>query len=155
MQKPPNIDEVDRQILAILMKNSNTPYTDIAKAVHVSSGTVHVRMGKMEEAGIVVGAALIVDYNKLGYDVSAFLGIFLEKSSYYDEVAENLKNIPEVVEAYYTTGIYSIFTKVICRDTAHLKEVLHDKIQKINGIQRTETFITLQESINRPIAVEL
>ena len=112
-------------------------------------------MKQMEEAGIVVGAALIVDYNKLGYDVSAFLGIFLEKSSYYDEVAENLKNIPEVVEAYYTTGIYSIFTKVICRDTAHLKEVLHDKIQKINGIQRTETFITLQESINRPIAVEL
>ncbi len=153
MPKSLDIDDIDRQILAILMKDSNISYTEIAKRIHVSGGTVHVRMTKMEEMGIVTGANLTVDYVKLGYDVSAFLGIFLEKSSYYDDVAEELKKIPEVVEAYYTTGIYSIFSKIICRDTAHLKEVLHDKIQKINGIQRTETFITLQESINRPIAV--
>ena len=153
MPKSLDIDDIDRQILAILMKDSNISYTEIAKRIHVSGGTVHVRMTKMEEMGIVTGANLTVDYVKLGYDVSAFLGIFLEKSSYYDVVAEELKKIPEVVEAYYTTGIYSIFSKIICRDTAHLKEVLHDKIQKINGIQRTETFITLQESINRPIAV--
>ena len=153
MPKSLDIDDIDRKILAILMKDSNVSYTEIAKRIHVSGGTVHVRMTKMEEMGIVTGANLTVDYVKLGYDVSAFLGIFLEKSSYYDDVAEELKKIPEVVEAYYTTGIYSIFSKIICRDTAHLKEVLHDKIQKINGIQRTETFITLQESINRPIAV--
>ena len=153
MPKSPDIDEVDRQILAILMNDANTPYTDIAKTIHVSGGTVHVRMNKLIGMGIVTGSSLTVDYNKLGYDVSAFLGIFLERSSYYDEVAEQLKKIPEVVAAYYTTGIYSIFTKVICHDTAHLKEVLHDKIQKINGIQRTETFITLQESINRPVAI--
>ncbi len=153
MQKSPDIDSVDRQILAILMQDSNTPYSEIAKRIFVSGGTVHVRMNKLIDMGIVTGANLKVDYAKLGYDVSAFLGIFLEKSSYYDEVAASLEKIPEVVEAYYTTGIYSIFTKIICRDTAHLKEVLHDKIQKINGIQRTETFITLQESINRPIDV--
>ncbi len=153
MQKSPDIDDVDRQILAILMKDSNTAYSEIAKRIFVSGGTVHVRMNKLIDMGIVTGANLKVDYAKLGYDVSAFLGIFLEKSSYYDEVAATLEKIPEVVEAYYTTGIYSIFTKIICRDTAHLKEVLHDKIQKINGIQRTETFITLQESINRPIDV--
>jgi Lrp/AsnC family transcriptional regulator, regulator for asnA, asnC and gidA len=153
MSKFNDIDVVDKQILSILMKDANTPYTDIAKNIHVSGGTVHVRMRKLEQLGIVTGSNLAIDYSKLGYDISAFLGIYLDKSSLYDMVAEQLKEIPEVVEAHYTTGLYSIFAKVICRDTAHLKSVLHDKIQKISGIQRTETFITLQESINRPIDI--
>ena len=155
MPKLPDIDEVDRQILSILMTDAKTPFTDIAKNIHVSGGTVHVRMRKMEQLGIVTGASLTIDYTKLGYDISAFLGIYLDKSSLYDEVADELKKIPEIVEAHYTTGLYSIFAKIICRDTSHLKEVLHDKIQKIGGIQRTETFITLQESINRPIKISI
>jgi Lrp/AsnC family transcriptional regulator, regulator for asnA, asnC and gidA len=154
MSKVFELDEVDKQILAILMKNAKTPYTDIAKIIHVSGGTVHVRMNKLEQMGIVTGATLAIDYAKLGYDISAFLGIYLDKSSLYDEVSDQLARIPEVVAAHYTTGIYSIFAKIICRDTAHLKEVLHDKIQKISGIQRTETFISLQESINRPVSIE-
>jgi Lrp/AsnC family transcriptional regulator, regulator for asnA, asnC and gidA len=153
MPKVVDIDEVDKQILSILMKDAKTPYTDIAKIIHVSGGTVHVRMRKLEQMGIVTGASLSIDYAKLGYDISAFLGIYLDKSSLYDEVAIELRKIPEVVEAHYTTGLYSIFAKIICRDTSHLKNVLHDKIQKIQGIQRTETFITLQESINRPIDI--
>jgi Lrp/AsnC family transcriptional regulator, regulator for asnA, asnC and gidA len=147
------IDEVDKQILNILMRDAKTPYTDIAKNIHVSGGTVHVRMRKLEQMGIVTGASLSIDYTKLGYDISAFLGIYLDKSSLYDAVAEELKKIPEVVAAHYTTGIYSIFAKIICRDTSHLKSILHDKIQKISGIQRTETFISLQESINRPVEI--
>jgi Lrp/AsnC family transcriptional regulator, regulator for asnA, asnC and gidA len=154
MSKILELDEVDKQILAILMKNAKTPYTDIAKSIHVSGGTVHVRMNKLEQLGIVTGATLTIDYAKLGYDISAFLGIYLDKSSLYDVVSDQLQQIPEVVAAHYTTGIYSIFAKIICRDTAHLKEILHDKIQKINGIQRTETFISLQESINRPISID-
>jgi Lrp/AsnC family transcriptional regulator, regulator for asnA, asnC and gidA len=153
MAKQISFDDIDKQILAILMKDANTPYSDIAKKIHVSGGTVHVRMRRLTQIGIVTGASLSIDYTKLGYDISAFLGIYLDKSSLYDEVAEELKKIPEVVEAHYTTGLYSIFVKIICHDTAHLKTVLHDKIQKINGIQRTETFITLQESINRSIDI--
>ena len=153
MGKQPEIDHIDRQILAILMSDAKTPYTDIAKKIHVSGGTVHVRMRKMEEMGLVTGANLVVDYGKLGYDITAFLGIYLDKSSLYDDVAAELENIPEMVGVHYTTGLYSIFAKIICKDTNHLREVLHDKIQKISGIQRTETFISLQESINRPIQI--
>jgi Lrp/AsnC family transcriptional regulator, regulator for asnA, asnC and gidA len=150
-QKDMGLDDIDRKILAILLKDANTTYTDIAKQVHVSGGTVHVRMRKLEQLGIVTGASLTIDYAKLGYDINAFLGIYLDKSSLYDEVSEHLARIPEVVEAYYTTGLYSIFVRIVCRDTRHLKEVLHDKLQKIPGIQRTETFISLQESINRHV----
>ena len=153
MGKPYELDELDKQILAILMHNSKTPYTDIAKKLFVSGGTIHVRMNRMVEMGIVQGYNLNIDYSKLGYDITAFLGIYLDKSSLYDEVAKALAEIPEIVSVHYTTGLYSIFAKIICRDTIHLREVLHDKIQKISGIQRTETFISLEESIHRPVSI--
>ena len=154
MSKAGELDDLDRQILAILMRNAKKPYTDIAKELSVSGGTIHVRMKKLEDAGIVKGYNLEVDHSKLGYDICAFLGIYLDKSSLYESVAAKLEDIPEVVSAHYTTGLYNIFTKIICRDTNHLRDVLHDKIQNIAGIQRTETFISLQESIDRPIAIE-
>lgn len=153
MSKSTEIDNLDKQILSILMRSAKKAYTDIAKQLYVSGGTIHVRMKKLEDAGIVKGYNLSVDHGKLGYDICAFLGIYLDKSSLYDEVCRELEKIPEIVGAHYTTGLYSIFAKIICRDTDHLREVLHDKIQKINGIQRTETFISLEESIDRPIAI--
>ena len=151
MTEHPEIDHLDRQILAKLVEDGKAPYTDIAKQLFVSSGTIHVRMKKLEQLGIVKGASLTIDYQKLGYDITAFLGIHLDKSSLYDEVVQMLLQIPEIVEANYTTGMYSIFTKIVCKDTNHLREVLHDKIQKISGIQRTETFISLEQSIERPV----
>ncbi len=148
------IDEIDKQILSILMENAKTPFTSIAEKIHVSGGTVHVRMKKLEDLGIVKGYNLTIDYKRLGYDVSAFLGIYLEKSSLYEDVTRQLKEIPEITGAHYTTGNYSIFAKIVCKDTDHLRMVLHDKIQRINGIQRTETFISLEESINRPVDIK-
>lgn len=147
------IDKLDKQILDILMKDANVPYTEIAKRLFVSGGTIHVRMDKLKRMGVVKGAHLDVDYEKLGYDVSAFLGIYLDKGSMYDEVAGHLMKIPEVTGAHYTTGMYNIFAKIVCRDTTHLREVLHDKLQKISGIQRTETMISLEESVNRSVHI--
>jgi Lrp/AsnC family transcriptional regulator, regulator for asnA, asnC and gidA len=151
--KKEEIDEIDRSILNILMQDANTPYVDIAKKIHVSPGTVHVRMKRLIRLGIVKKAFLNVDYSKLGYDICAFLGIYLEKSSMYSSVVDALYRIPEVVNAHYTTGNYSIFAKVICRDTEDLRRVLYEKVQNIEGIQRTETFISLEESIYRSISV--
>ena len=145
------IDNVDRQILEVLIENAKKPYTEVAKKVFVSGGTVHVRMKKMEDLGIVTGSTLQIDYEKLGYDITAFIGIFLEKSVLYDTVIEKLKEIPEITEMHYTTGNYSIFAKVICQDTNHLKNILHDKIQKIKGISRTDTMISLEESLKRDL----
>ncbi len=153
MSKGNEIDQLDKQILSILMRNAKKAYTDIAKQLYVSGGTIHVRMKKLEDAGIVTGYNLSVDHSKLGFDVTAFLGIYLDKSSLYDNVSEELKKIPEVTSAHYTTGLYNIFAKVICRDTNHLRDILH-RIQEVNGIQRTETFISLEEGIERPIAIE-
>ena len=145
------IDKTDLKILTALIEDAFIPYTELAKKIFVSGGTVHVRMKKLEQMGIVKKPRLEVDFNKLGFDVTAFIGVYLEKSSLYDEVARAFEQIPEVVNLHYTTGIYSMFAKIVCRDTAHLKLVLHDKLQKVKGIQRTETFISLEENFNRPI----
>jgi len=145
------IDKTDLQILSYLTKDAMMPYTEIAKKIFVSGGTVHVRMNKLKELGIVKGSQIQIDYGKLGYDVKAFLGIYLEKNSLYDKVAAQLNKIPEIIELNYTTGNYSMFVKILCRDTQHLRSVLHDKIQKIDGIERTETFISLEESISRQV----
>jgi len=66
------LDEVDHQILDILIDNTRTPFTDIAKKLSISAGTVHVRVKKMEEAGIITGSSLTLDYNKLGYAFISF-----------------------------------------------------------------------------------
>ena len=147
------IDNVDKQIISLLMQDAMMPYTEIAKKLFVSSGTVHVRMRKMQEMGVIKRAELVIDHTALGYDITAFLGIYLQKSSLYNQVVKALQKIPEVIECNYTTGNYSMFAKIVCRDTAHLKEVLSDKIQGINGIERTETFISLEESFNRSLSL--
>ena len=151
MAKNYEIDNIDLKILSILTEDAKIPYTEVAKKVFVSGGTVHVRMRKLEEMGIVTGTTLSMDYSKLGYDITAFLGIYLEKSSMYDSVLQRLRAIPEIVKIHYTTGTYNLFIKIHAKDTKHLKSVLHDKIQKVEGIERTETMISLEESLNRHI----
>ncbi len=149
--KYPEIDQLDRQILSILMEDAKTPYTKIGEMLFVSAGTVHVRMKKMDDLGIIKRHQLVVNHEKLGYDITAFLGVYLRQSSMYKDASKQLREIPEVIEQHFTTGEYSMFVKIICRDTTHLKEVIHDKIQNIPSIQRTETFISLEEGVNRSI----
>lgn len=147
------LDTLDIQIIRELMSDADISYADLGKKLFVSGGTVHVRVKKLEEQQVVTGKKISVDLKALGYDVTAFIGIFLEKSSMYDDVAKELKKIPQVVRVNYTTGNYSMFVEIICKDIQQLRHVLHDDLQKIKGIERTETLISLEESFNRTVVV--
>lgn len=148
-----NLDKLDFQIIQEMMENAEISYADLGKKLFVSGGTIHVRIKKLQEIGIVKGTRLNVDLKALGYDVIAFIGIYLEKSSLYDTVAKDLRKIPEIVRLNYTTGNYSMFAEVVCKDIQQLRFVLHDELQKIKGIERTETFISLDESFCRNVIV--
>jgi Lrp/AsnC family transcriptional regulator, regulator for asnA, asnC and gidA len=148
-----NIDKLDLQIIQQLVNDAGVSYAEMGKNLFVSAGTIHVRIKKLSDAGILNKMRYDVDLKKMGYDVIAFIGIYLEKSSLYDTVAKELKKIPEIVRMNYTTGNYSIFAEIVCRDIAQLRSVLHDELQKIKGIERTETFISLEESLNRHVKV--
>src|SRR6476646_3312616 len=148
-----NLDKLDLQIIHEMMENAEISYADLGKKLFVSGGTIHVRIKKLEEFGIVKGKKLNVNLKQLGYDITAFVGIFLEKSSLYDAVASDLEKIPEIVRLNYTTGNYSMFIEVVCKDINQLRAVLHDELQKIKGIERTETFISLDEGFSRNVQV--
>jgi Lrp/AsnC family transcriptional regulator, regulator for asnA, asnC and gidA len=148
-----NIDKLDLQIIGQMQENAEISYADLGKKLFVSGGTIHVRIKKLQEMGIVTGTKLKIDLKAMGYDVIAFIGIYLEKSSLYDQVAKELQKIPEIIRVNYTTGNYSMFAEIVCKDINQLKFVLHDELQKIKGIERTETFISLEESFKRNVAV--
>jgi Lrp/AsnC family transcriptional regulator for asnA, asnC and gidA len=148
-----SLDKLDLQIIQAMMQDAEVSYADLGKQFFVSGGTIHVRIKKLEELGIVQGKRLAVDLKVLGYDIIAFIGIYLEKSSMYDTVAMALKNIPQVVRVNYTTGNYSMFVEIVCKDIQQLRFVLHDELQKIKGIERTETLISLEESFSRNVKI--
>ena len=141
------LDEIDHQILDLLIDNTRTAFTDIAKKLLISAGTVHVRVKKMEDAGIIKGSSLTLDYKKLGYTFIAYIGIFLEKTHQTKFVLQRLEGIPFVTVAHITTGKFNIFCKVRAKSTDHAKEIIF-LIDDVEGVSRTETMISLEESIN-------
>ncbi len=141
------LDEIDHQILDMLIDNTRVPFTDIAKKLLISAGTVHVRVKKMEDAGIIKGSSLTLDYGKLGYSFIAYVGVFLQNTSQTKFVLERLNAIPYVTVAHITTGKFNIFCKLRAENTQHAKDVIFS-IDDIEGVYRTETMISLEESLN-------
>lgn len=148
-----NLDKLDLQIIQHMMENAEISYADLGKKLFVSGGTIHVRIKKLQKDGIVKGTKLNTNLKLLGYDVIAFIGIYLKESSLYDSVAKELYKMKEVVRLNYTTGNYSMFAEIVCKDISELRHVLHEKLQKIKGIERTETLISLEESFARNVQV--
>lgn len=141
------IDETDIGIISMLLKDAKSTYTEIGEQLNVSVGTVHVRIKKLEALNIIRGFTLDVDMSKLGLDLVAFIGFTIDGKS-YKKIIEKLKNIKEIVELSHTTGNYHMFAKVICKDTKQLKNVLLNKINAIDGIEKTETSISLEKILS-------
>jgi Lrp/AsnC family transcriptional regulator for asnA, asnC and gidA len=150
-----NLDEVDIKILEIITKNARTPFKEVAEEVGVSRAAVHQRVNRMIDLEVITGSGYYIDAKKVDFRTCTYIGIFLEKSSFFSQVVESLKSIPEIVECHYTTGQYAIFIKVYAKDNEHLKTILSDQIQRIEGISSTETFISLEESFKRTIPVHI
>lgn len=148
-----HLDELDLQILELLIKDCRTPYLEIARICHVSGGTIHVRMKKMEDMGIIKGSRIVLNLPKLGYDVCCFVGIYVGKTSSFNSVFDQMSHIKEVVELHLTTGDYSMFAKIVCKNISDLQDVLLNKINNIDGISRTDTFVSLSQPIDRNITL--
>ena len=147
MESKFKLDEIEHQILDMLIENTRVPFTDIAKKLLISAGTVHVRVKKMEDAGLIKGSSLILDYNKLGYSFIAYVGIYLENTSQVQFVVERINDIPNVTVAHITTGKFNIYAKIRAKDTNDAKDIIF-KLDDIEGVYRTESMISLEESIN-------
>ena len=148
------IDQIDQKILSFLVKNARMPFLEIARECGVSGAAIHQRVKKMENLGIITGSRLLVKPQTLGLSVCAFVGVSLSQANLYPEVIAALKNISEVVECHYITGKHALMLKLYCFNHDHLMEVLLNTIQKIPGIEQTETWISLDQAIERQIWVK-
>lgn len=146
------LDAIDKEIIYMLMDNAKTSLAHISKNVGISTTAVHQRIKKLEQAGVIENSISFLNPRKVGYKVVSYIGVFLEQPSHYQDAVKALQDVNEVVEAHYTTGNYTIFLKVLCRDNDHLMRILN-KLQKLKGVTRTETFISLEQSINRQLKV--
>ena len=145
------LDGIDKIIIKHLLEEARTPIQILAKACGISGAAIHQRLKKLENSGVISGSQIILNPKVLGFNTIAFIGIYLDKAIRNPEAVQQLKNIPEVVECHYTTGNWSIFVKLLCRDNEHLMQLLNKNIQSIEGVSRTETFISLQEQISRQV----
>ncbi|HLN96417.1 MAG TPA: Lrp/AsnC ligand binding domain-containing protein [Flavobacterium sp.] len=145
------IDGIDKEILRYLMEDARKPILQIANKIGISGAAIHQRLRKLEQAGVISGSKFTVSNKVLGYSTMAFVGIYLDRAAGNAEAVKELRKIPEVLECHYTTGNWSILIKIICRDNEHLMQLLNTKIQAIPGVSRTETFISLQQQIERQI----
>jgi len=147
------IDGIDKEILRSLTQDARKPILEIARKMNVSGAAIHQRLRKLEASGLIKGSRLVLNAKVLGYSTLAYVGIFLDKASSNPDAVRQLKKIPEVLECHYTTGNWSILIKVICRDNEHLMQLLNHQIQSIDGVSRTETFISLEQQIDRQIGI--
>ena len=149
------IDALDKKILNIVMENARIPSKDIALQCGVSRAAIHQRIQRLIEMKVIVGSGYTVDPHKLGYNTCTYIGVKLEKGSLYREAAAELNKIPEVVECHFTTGPYSMLIKLYAYDNQHLMQLLNDRIQHVPGVTETETLISLEQSMNRQIHIDI
>ncbi len=149
-----DIDQLDEKILKLITKNARIPFLEVARECGVSGAAIHQRVQRLLNIGVVTGSEFIVNPQKLGYNTCAYMGIYLEKAKYHRQVVKAMREIPEIVECHYTTGQYAIFIKIQTKTNKHLKKIIDEKLQEIEGIARTETFISLEMDFKRQVPVQ-
>ena len=147
------LDALDRKILELVIADARVPFLEVARACNVSGAAIHQRIQQLTTLGILKGSQFNIDPEKIGYETCAYIGLFLKDPERFDEVVEELRKIPEVVECHYTTGGFDMFIKILARNNHHLLEIIHDKLQPL-GLSRSETIISFNAAIDRQLPIE-
>lgn len=154
IEQAAEIDSLDEKILKLITKNARIPFLEVARECGVSGAAIHQRVQRLFNIGVLTGSEFIMNPQKLGYNTCAYMGIYLEKAKYHTQVVAAMRDIPEIVECHYTTGQYAIFIKIQTKTNKHLKKIIDEKLQEIEGIARTETFVSLEMDFKRQVQVQ-
>ncbi len=157
MENKFRIDSLDKKILVLLTKDARIPYLEVARICKVSGAAIHQRIQKMFDAGVISGSRFNISPEGIGYLTQAFIGLQVNLTSTrtHDEVYNKIKQVPQVVECHHTTGKYSLFIKIMARNNQHLKNIIIEKIQSIQEVTATETFISLEEGFKRQLPTDI
>jgi len=147
------LDDTDREILRILQEDARTPFSEIARRIDMSSATVHDRVSRMKENGVITGYHAEVDPKAVGYDVSAVVGFRVEQGR-ETRVLDRLSDIDGIQEIHLTTGDWDVIAKLFVTDADELRELLFDRIADMDGVIRSNTMVVLDtphESESLPV----
>ncbi len=136
------LDDTDRAILRILQTDARTPFSEIARRIDMSSATVHDRVGRLEEAGVIEGYHADIDPKAVGYGVSALVGLRVEQGREEDAL-ERLRDIDGIRAIHLTTGEWDVILRVVAEDTDSLRELMFEEIGNMDGFSRSQTMIIL------------
>ncbi|MGM0398246.1 MAG: Lrp/AsnC family transcriptional regulator [Halobacteriota archaeon] len=137
-----SLDDTDRAILRELQRNARTPYSEIARRIDMSSATVHDRVKRLEEEGVIRGYHADVDPTAVDLDVEAVIGFRIEQGRSAETLAR-LEELEEVQEILLTTGEWDALVQLVTPDTEGLRELMFDRVPSIDGIVRSQTMVVL------------
>lgn len=146
------LDNLDKKILKLVVADARIPFLEVARACNVSGAAIHQRIQKLIRLGVIKGSEYIVNPEKIGYETCAYVGLYLQDPSSFDDVVEKLRQIPEVTECHYTTGGYDMFIKIYARNNHHMLNIIHDKLQPL-GLSRSETIVSFNAVIDRQLPI--
>ncbi len=135
------LDQIDRSILSHLQADGRKSYTDIARAIGVTEGTVRKRAARLLEDDVIRIIGL-VDPHKVGFESPAIIQVTVAPP-HLDGAAQAIKGFPEVSYLLMVSGEYDLMVEVRCRDRHHLADFIRDKLQKVEGVQKTVSTLVL------------
>ena len=143
-----DLDDIDRQILALMQENCRLPLAKIGEKVGLSAPSVMERVKKLEDGGIITAYRAIVNARLLGKDITAFIGVSTGHPHAIDTFEHEIESLDDVLECHHVTGMHTMILKAKTRNTSSLEELI-SRIRSIEGVVRTETMVVLSTHTER------
>ena len=145
------LDDINLRIIDALSKDSSMPFVEIAKQIGISDATVHLRVRKLKDNGVINKFTLSLDNDLLGYDHLSFIGINI-RPGLADQITEELSNMEEILEVHEMHGKFDLFVKVRAKDLSHTREIIEKKIRILPNILDTQLMTVLKTKKEDQIA---
>ena len=150
-----NFDAIDIRILSELSSNARMPFSVLAKKLNVSNSLIHQRVKRLEEMNVLKNAVYLLDSEMIGYEAFAYTQIMVTHAKYLPLVISTLEKIKEIVECVNIAGRYALMVKIYAINNRHLRDVIYEKIQTIEGIEGTNTLMSFETSFRRTVSLDI
>ncbi|MBL0739523.1 Lrp/AsnC ligand binding domain-containing protein [Flavobacterium sp. GN10] len=153
LNKNENTDYLDREIIQKLSENGRIAFSDLAKELNISNSLVHLRVKKLQEAGIINSFSVKLNPKELGFETITYTGIVTKEAHFSYSIAEKLKAIPEVIECHWVSGKYALFIKIVAANNEELRKILYEQIHQIEGVGSTDSFFSFGSAFEKNLPV--
>lgn len=143
------IDDLDMKILAELVNDASISVPRMSKKINVNSSVVYSRIKRLAKRGLIKKFTIVVNDEALGFNVKAIIGISMD-CKLRDNVLAELFKIPEVREITEVTGRFDVLVTIVARALDEMHQLISDKIGRIEGVQKTETFVEMKKTVKEP-----